>query len=193
MKTDRFETFADAILAIVMTVLILKIPQPVEPTVTAIWNLRTMYIAYAVSFLIIYNTWYNNHNLFQLVDEIDNRVIAVHGVLLFIISVLPYFTIWLANHVNSLPAETMFGLIFVSSNILSNISVKTVFRSDPYNKKLIALDQSNNWMNIPLVIQILGFVISYTVYVPAIYISCFVSIILWILLSRRNRVRCDEA
>ena len=193
MKTDRFETFADAILAIVMTVLILKIPQPVEPTLTAIWNLRTMYMAYAVSFLIIYNTWYNNHNLFQLVDEIDNRVIAVHGVLLFIISVLPYFTIWLANHVNSLPAETMFGLIFVSSNILSNISVKTVFRSDPYNKKLIALDQSNNWMNIPLVIQILGFVISYTVYVPAIYISCFVSIILWILLSRRNRVRCDEA
>ncbi len=193
MKTDRFETFADAILAIVMTVLILKIPQPVEPTLTAIWDLRAMYVAYAVSFLIIYNTWYNNHNLFQLVDEIDNRVIAVHGILLFILSLLPYFTIWLARHVNSLPAETMFGLIFVSSNILSNISVKTVFRSDPYNKKLKALDQSNNWMNIPLAIQIIGFVISYTIYVPAIYLSCFVSIILWLILSRRNRQRSDEA
>ena len=32
METSRFETFIDAIIAIIMTVLVLKIPQPTEPT-----------------------------------------------------------------------------------------------------------------------------------------------------------------
>ena len=136
MKPGRFETFADAIIAIVVTILILKIPQPAEPTLTAIWNLRIMYIAYIISFLILFNAWYTNHNLFQLVENIDNLTIWLNGALLFVFSLLPYFTIWLARNVNSIPAETMFGLIFISAAILSNLSVYTLFRSDPYNKKL---------------------------------------------------------
>lgn len=31
MNTNRFETFYDAVLAIIITVLVLKIPQPLSP------------------------------------------------------------------------------------------------------------------------------------------------------------------
>ena len=31
MNTNRFETFYDAILAIIITILVLKIPQPLSP------------------------------------------------------------------------------------------------------------------------------------------------------------------
>ena len=31
MNTDRFETFYDAVLAIVITILVLRIPQPLSP------------------------------------------------------------------------------------------------------------------------------------------------------------------
>ena len=45
MQTNRFETFIDAIIAIIITVLILKINQPAEPTLSAIWDLKLSYLA----------------------------------------------------------------------------------------------------------------------------------------------------
>ena len=97
METDRFETFFDAIIAIIITVLVLKIPQPTAPTLSAVLELQTIYIAYLISFLILYNIWYSNHNLFQLIENIDNTTLLIYAVMTFIISLLPYFTIWLAN------------------------------------------------------------------------------------------------
>ena len=61
MQTNRFETFIDAIIAIIITVLILKIAQPAEPTLSAIWDLKVFYIAYLISFLTLFNIWYTNH------------------------------------------------------------------------------------------------------------------------------------
>ena len=65
MQTNRFETFIDAIIAIIITVLILKIAQPAEPTLSAILDLKVFYVAYLISFLTLFNIWYSNHNLLQ--------------------------------------------------------------------------------------------------------------------------------
>ena len=108
METTRFETFFDAIIAIIITILVLKISQPASPTLDAFLQLNPMYVAYFISFLILYNIWYANHNLFQMVDEIDNTSLWIYGTMTFVISLLPYFTIWLAKYVYSIPAETMY-------------------------------------------------------------------------------------
>ena len=99
METNRFETFFDAIIAIIITVLVLKIPQPATPTLGGIMELQNIYIAYLISFLILYNIWYANHNLLQVVENINNTTLWIYGIMTFVISLLPYFTIWLANHV----------------------------------------------------------------------------------------------
>ena len=117
MQTNRFETFLDAILAIIITVLVLKIPQPASPTFQAVFDLQTIYIAYFISFLILFNIWYSNHNLFQIVDEINNDAVWIYGTMTFVISLLPYFTVWLANNVYSVAAETMFGVLFIVTHI----------------------------------------------------------------------------
>jgi len=126
MDTTRFETFLDAIIAIIMTVLVLKISQPAEPTLAAIWDLRISYLAYLISFLTLFNIWYNNHNLFQKVENIDNTAVWIFGIMTFVISLVPYFTIWVALHVDSIPAETMYGLLFVVTNILYVLSVSNL-------------------------------------------------------------------
>jgi uncharacterized membrane protein len=40
METDRLEAFYDAIIAIIVTVLVLELPQPVSPSLVAIWSLK---------------------------------------------------------------------------------------------------------------------------------------------------------
>jgi uncharacterized membrane protein len=184
METNRFETFFDAIIAIVITVLVLKIPQPASPTLNAVLDLHTMYIAYLISFLILYNLWYANHNLFQLVETIDNTTLWIYGMMTFVISLIPYFTIWLANNPNSVAAETMFGLLFIVTHILNTLATKAVYRSNPYNKNLQEINHDSYYMNLPLILIIIGFILTYSGYSKGIYYTCLTSIVLWILIGR---------
>ena len=186
METDRFETFFDAIIAIIITVLVLKIPQPTTPTLAGILELQNIYIAYLISFLILYNIWYANHNLFRAVDNIDNITLWIYGVMTFVISLLPYFTIWIANNVYSIPAETMFGVIFIATHILNTAANWTIVKSNPYSN-IHDLQITNPMHNIPLIVMAIGFILTYTVYIPGIYITCLLSIVVWILIARFTR------
>nr|WP_294998072.1 TMEM175 family protein [uncultured Methanobrevibacter sp.] len=183
METNRFETFFDAIIAIIITVLVLKIPQPAAPTLGAVLELKSIYIAYLISFLILYNIWYANHNIFQVVENIDNNTVWIYGIMTFVISLLPYFTIWLANHIYSIPAETMFGLIFIITHILNTMANWTIIKSNPYSN-IHELEITSPLHNIPLIVLIIGFVLTYTIYIPGIYITCLLSIVLWIIIAR---------
>ena len=187
METTRFETFFNAIIAIVITVLVLKIPQPASPTLDAVLSLSTMYVAYFISFMILYNLWYANHNLFNVVESIDNTTLWIYGIMTFVISLIPYFTIWLANNVYSVAAETMFGVLFIVTHILNTLATKAVYRSNPYNPNLQEINHDSYYLNLPLIVIIIGFVLTYTGYLPGIYISCLISIILWILIGRLIR------
>ena len=89
MNTNRFETFFDAILAIIITVLVLKLAQPTDPTVPAFLALNARFITYAICFLALFIIWYDNHNLFQVVDEINNTVLIIYALQMFVISLLP--------------------------------------------------------------------------------------------------------
>ena len=191
METNRFETFFDAIIAIIITVLILKIPQPASPTLDDFLDLYQIYIAYLISFLVLFNIWYANHNLFQVVETIDNTSVWIYGAMTFVITLLPYFTIWIAFHVNSIPAETMFGLIFIVTHILNTLATKAIYRSNPYNQKLYEMHFDSYYMNLPIIVLIIGFILTYTVYIPGIYVCCLISVVLWIVLGRILR-RCGD-
>ncbi len=185
MQTNRFETFFDAVIAIIITILVLKISQPVEPTLAAIWNLKASYVAYLISFLTLFNSWYVNHHLFQVVDELDNRVVWIYGILLFVLSLTPYFTMWVAQNIESVPAETMYGLLFITINIIHIIAVKILYRSNPYNEKL---KQDNRFLMRemePLIIIFIGFILTYTIFTPGIYFCCLIAIVWWIAIGWR--------
>ena len=105
----------------------------------------------------------------------------------FVISLLPYFTVWLANNVNSIPAETMFGLIFIITHILNTLANYAIYKSNPYNKKLQEINRRQYVTNFPIIVIIIGFIITYTIYKPGIYIACLISVLLWILIDRKTR------
>lgn len=191
MQTNRFETFFDAILAIIMTVLVLKLGQPSTPTLEGLLEMQNIIIAYVISFLVLFNIWFANHNLFSAVETIDNTAVWLYGIMTFFISLLPYFTIWLANNIYSVPAETMFGLIFIITHILNTFATREVYKTNPYNDELKRLNNDSPYLNLPAIVLIIGFVLTYTVYVPGIYIACLISIILWIVIGRIVRGDAD--
>lgn len=183
MDTTRFETFMDAVLAIIITVLVLKLDQPGAATWGAVLKLNMEYITYLVCFIIIFTTWYNDHNLFQLVDEINNAVVMVYGLLIFIISIIPYFATWVSLNPTSIPAQTMFGLLFLLVNLFYTLSTYLIVRANPYNEKLKKVNLRHYRRYVPIVIILIGFIVTYTIYIPGIYISCILATFYWLFLS----------
>ena len=183
METNRFETFMDAIIAIIITVLVLKLSQPSDASLGAILSLNRSYITYAICFLIIYATWYNDHNLFQMVDKIDNKVVVVYGVLLFIISIIPYFASWVSINPQSVPAQTMFGVLFLAINILYALSTYLIIHANPYNVKLKKINLKDFRRYVPILIILIGFAFTYTIYPQGIFISCIFATVYWVCLS----------
>ena len=196
MNTNRFETFFDAILAIIITILVMKLTQPITPTFEAFLLLNARFITYAICFLVIFVIWYDNHNLFQVVEEIDNKVLSIYALQIFAISLLPYFATWVALDVNSVAAESMFGILFIESmfgilfiaiDILYILSIYAIYRANPYNCGLCMDNFKSIYKYIPMAIMLLGFVITYTFYAPGIFISVLISVICWIFFSRLRR------
>jgi len=52
----------DAVIAIVMTILVLELEKPAKPTLEAFWDLRINFAAYALSFLWLAAMWTSLHN-----------------------------------------------------------------------------------------------------------------------------------
>ncbi len=186
MNIDRFETFYDAVLAIVITILVLKIPQPLGPEWGAFISNSLNLTTYLIVFLAIINIWYSNQNLFQHVESINNQSLIAYGISIFLFSLFPYFASWLSLNLYSLAAETIFGLIIIFANISHVMAVIVVFGANKSSEKLKELNIKKINFIIPIIIILVGFIVSYTVYVPGIYVASLFSIILSIIYNRKQ-------
>lgn len=192
MNTNRFETFYDAVLAIVVTILVLKIPQPLGPGWGAFFSNYINIITYLIVFLSIINIWYSNQRLFQHIDNINNRSLLAYGFSIFLFSLFPYFASWLSFNLYSLAAEVIFGLLMIFSNISHIISVVVVFGANHSKEKLNEMNIKRSYFIIPILIIAIGFILSFTVFTPGIYVASFLSILLSILFHRWEAAELED-
>ena len=184
MNKQRLETFGDAIIAIILTILVLKLSQPTTLSLKGFLDIKIGFIAYFISFLIIFNVWYNSHNFFHVITEVDELTIWMQGFTLFIMSLLPYFTSMVAQNINSIPAQTMYGLTLIGIHIFYVLTVKSVYHHNKNNPQLIKGDYLNRHVNTPMIIILIGFITGYLAYPPAILISCLITVVIWIVTFR---------
>jgi uncharacterized membrane protein len=177
METDRFEALIDAILAIIITIIVLEIPLASIGTWGALYELRYEFLIYAVSFIVCFNFWNYNNNIFSLVNKIDSKVIWTMGVTLFVFSLLPYFTTFVGENFYDFFPQFMYGLCFIITAILSSFIGRFLKEADPANIAIqLALD--NHYpMYGTVILVLIGMVIGYFIYPPVIIACCLISII----------------
>ena len=177
MKTERFEAFIDAILAIIITIIVLEIPLASLGTWQALYEIRYEFIIYAVSFIVCFNFWNYNNNLFSIVNRIDHKVIWSMGITLFVFSLLPYFTTFVGENFYSFFPQFMYGLCFIITAILSLFIGKFLKEADPGNIALQVALGNRYPMYGTIILVLIGMIIGYFIYPPAIIACCLISII----------------
>ncbi len=104
-ETNRLESFSDGVFAVAITLLALNLGLPSD-TKPANANTLThallvqwpVYLAYALSFLTILIMWLNHHTLFRLIRRSDDIFMLLNGLLLLIITTIPFVTNLLATY-----------------------------------------------------------------------------------------------
>lgn len=93
---ERLKLFSDGVFAVLITVLVLELHPPEEPTYRAMLLLWHQWLSYGISYLFIAIVWMNHHYLMRHAREATPRLLWFNFAHLFSISLLPLSTEWMA-------------------------------------------------------------------------------------------------
>jgi uncharacterized membrane protein len=123
---DRLAAYSDAVFAVIVTVMVLELRAPDQPAFSALWPLWPTAISYGVSYLFIAIIWINHHYLMRFVGPPTLGLIWINFVHLFMVSLLPFATAWIARtRLASSPVAFYAGL-FVCIDIAYNVFERQV-------------------------------------------------------------------
>src|SRR5499427_8070036 len=93
---ERLTFFSDGVFAVLITVLVLELRPPEDPTFAALLLLWPRWLSYAVSYLFIAIVWTNHHYLMRYATQATPRLLWFNFAHLFSMSLLPLSTAWMA-------------------------------------------------------------------------------------------------
>jgi TMEM175 potassium channel family protein len=117
ISPDRAKLFSDAVFAVIITVLVLKLNPPHPDTFSALLPLWPTGLSYVVSYLFIAIVWVNHHHLFGYAEEATPRLIWSNFAHLFSVSLIPFTTEWIADSRLAAAPVALYALVFVLVNI----------------------------------------------------------------------------
>lgn len=177
MESDRFEALIDAILAIIITIIVMEIPLPETTNLSSLLELYPQFLAYALSFVICFEVWNYHHNLFNVVNKLNSSVTWAGSFAIMIVGLLPHVTTMISTDFYSFTAQAMFGLVFLLTNLNFYFADLLLIRVDKANIALrLELNKRKKITIISFILQSIGFVLGYLLYPPIIFIACVLSV-----------------
>lgn len=177
LGSERLETLFDMMLAIILIVLFMQLPQPDKVSLNELIGLKYVFITFFISFLSCISLWMHHHNLFNKIDNIDNSSILINLGLLVLILTMPYLTNYVSTHFNMLIPQVIYGFYFLVMDILFLLLTRQLMK---INQKNIADDTYLIKQSILVsIIIIIGIIIGYIGYPRFISYTCLLSIIIW--------------
>jgi uncharacterized membrane protein len=126
ISADRLAAFSDGIFVVALTVLVLELKAPDQSAFSALWPLWPTGVSYLVSFLFIAIIWINHHHLMRFAGPPTLRLIWMNFVHLFMVSLLPFATAWVARTRLASPPVVFYAGLFVCIDIAYNVFEREV-------------------------------------------------------------------
>jgi uncharacterized membrane protein len=88
---------SDGVFAVIITIMVLELKPPEYHTFAALAPLWPTTLSYAASYEFIAIVWMNHHHLLRFADDPTPRLIWITFVHLFMVSLVPFATAWVAS------------------------------------------------------------------------------------------------
>lgn len=122
--TGRLEMFADGVMAIAITLLILEVAVPHvqgRSLGSALARQWPSYVAFVVSFLTIGIIWVNHHHMFKLIARTNHTFLILNVLFLMTICILPWPTALLADFARDPDGRTIAAAVY--GGVMTGVAV----------------------------------------------------------------------
>ncbi|MBO7158971.1 TMEM175 family protein [Methanobrevibacter sp.] len=179
MNSEKLEAFVDAVLAIILTVIVLELPQPETITFAGFWALKTNFFAYLTSFIVVLTNWYFFHIIFEIIKKIDGKVIAMTGLVVFVMSLLPYFTLLISNNFTNINAQLCYCIFFIVIELAYDVLFWMIINIEHNSdlKQLLNLKRTG----LHLLLYAIGIILGYLFTAEIIVVFVFVVVLTWFI------------
>ncbi len=184
MTPTRLNALTDGVVAIVMTIMVLELKFPAEPTLQALLAVLPLLGAYLLAFVNVAIFWNNHHHMMQSAHKVTGGVLWANHSLLFCLTLFPLMIRWIDEAgVTPWPVAS-FGVVLVGSAVAYQLLERALIRAEGDGSVVKRAVGSGGK-------EMLSFVL-YVVSVPAAFVSPYVSIacyiavsIIWVIPDRR--------
>jgi len=175
MERNRLEAFSDGVLAIIITIMVLGLAVPHEPTIKALLELWPTFVSYVLSFAYVGIYWNNHHHLFQVVHAVDGRVLWANLLLLFCLSLFPFGTAWMGETGFASVPVAIYGVILLAAALAYFVLVRVLIRAQPPEARLAeAIGSDTKGKISPLI---------YAVGIPVALVAPWISFVLYAVVA----------
>ena len=111
------EAFSDAVLAIIITIMVLEMKVPHGADFAALRPLLPVFLTYVLSFIYLGIYWNNHHHMLHVTQHVSGAILWANLHLLFWLSLFPFVTGWMGeNHFAVMPT-VLYGVILLMAAV----------------------------------------------------------------------------
>ncbi|MFC5930288.1 DUF1211 domain-containing protein [Cryobacterium melibiosiphilum] len=184
MNKNRLEAFSDGVLAIIITIMVLELHVPEEPTWTGLLAVVPTILSYLLSFLYVGIYWSNHHHVVQLADTVTGGILWANLHLLFWLSLFPFTTRWSDESGFAQVPVMVYGLNLLLAAIAFYILMRALVRHQGADGALAqALGRDWKGRGSPI-IYVVGIVLA--VFNPLLGVAVYAVVaLIWLVPDRR--------
>jgi uncharacterized membrane protein len=117
MSPNRLNALTDGVVAIVLTIMVLELKFPAEPTLAAVLAVLPLLAAYLLAFIYVAIYWNNHHHMMQSAHKVTGAVLWANHSLLFCLTLFPLMIRWIDEAGPTSWPVASFGLVLVAASI----------------------------------------------------------------------------
>jgi uncharacterized membrane protein len=125
----RLEAFSDAVIAIIMTIMVLELSIPHDAEWSALGPLVPKFLVYLLSFAFLGIYWSNHHHLIATCKRVHGGVLWANLHLLFWLSLTPFVTGWMGENDFAAKPTAAYGVVLLLSAIAYYILQSVILAS----------------------------------------------------------------
>jgi uncharacterized membrane protein len=175
MSPTRLNALTDGVVAIVLTIMVLELKFPAQPTLQAFLAILPLLAAYLLSFINIAIYWNNHHHMMQSARRITGAVLWANHALLFWLTLIPLVIRWIDEAGITPWPVAAFGLVLLMAGACYQLLERALIAAegDQSKVKRAVAGGSKEWISVVL----------YMLAVPAAFVSPYISIAFYVIVS----------
>ena len=115
--TERLGFFSDAVFPVIITIMVFELKPPEHSTFVSLLPLWPTALSYVASYHFIAIVWVNHHHLLRFAEHATPRLIWVNFAHLFMVSLVPFSTAWVADTRLAAVPVAVYAAVFVLVNL----------------------------------------------------------------------------